>query len=87
MELRKLLLLLAAFGLAGCSAFTNPTPQPLPTIVLDNDAGSTQTSSLSAGVTASGVIAPAQQSSISFATAGNVETVNVAVGNQVTAAR
>jgi len=85
MKSRKLFMLLAAFGLAGCSAISNPTPQPLPTIVLDNDAVSTQSSSLTGGVTASGVAAPAQQSLISFATAGNVETVNVAVGDQVTA--
>lgn len=85
MKPRKLLLLLAAFGLVGCSAITNPTPQPLPTIVLDGDAASSQTSSLAGGVTASGVVAPAQQSVISFATAGNVEAVNVAVGDQVTA--
>lgn len=82
---RKLLLLLAAFGLAGCSAISNPTPQPLPTIVLDNDTGSAQASFLTGGVTASGVVAPSQQSMISFATAGNVETVNVAVGDQVAA--
>ena len=78
-------MLLVAFGLAGCSAISNPTPQPLPTIVLDNDAASAQTSTLSGGVTASGEVAPDQQSLISFATAGNVETVNVAVGDQVSA--
>ncbi len=85
MKPRKLLLLVAIFGLAGCSAISNPTPQPLPTIVLENDATSAQTSLPAGGVTASGVIAPAQQSTISFATAGNVESVNVAVGDQVTA--
>lgn len=85
MKPSKLLILLAAFGLAGCSAISNPTPQPLPTIVLDNDAKSAQTSLPAGGVTASGVIAPAQQSTISFATAGNVESVNVAVGDQVVA--
>jgi multidrug efflux pump subunit AcrA (membrane-fusion protein) len=85
MKSRKLFMLLAAFGLAGCSAISNPTPQPLPTIVLDNDTASTQASSLTGGVTASGEVAPAQQSLISFATAGNVDTVNIAVGDQVTA--
>ena len=63
----------------------------LPTVVLDNNnatpnsPGETPSKSASGGVTASGVVAPAQEAQIAFAMGGNVKTLPVAVGDQVEA--
>jgi len=80
-------LLLVAFLLAGCSAFTQNTPQPLPTIVLDNTTNPAQPSApgVSGGVTASGNVASAQEAQMAFPSGGIVDAVNVAVGDPVEA--
>jgi multidrug efflux pump subunit AcrA (membrane-fusion protein) len=88
---KGLALALAAFALAGCSAVSGAlarsTPTPLPTIALDS--GSTATDSASpaqsGGVTASGVVVPAQQAQMSFTSGGNVEMLEAEVGDQVQA--
>ena len=81
------LALLAASLLAGCSGFARTTPKPLPTIVLDsggtpNTQGSTSTQT-AGGVTASGVVVPAQESQMAFSLGGSVQTVDVSIGDTV----
>jgi HlyD family secretion protein len=86
-----LVLSLGSASLAGCSAI-QATPAPLPTVVLD--AGGEETGAPGPGVTgspsagsvvASGVVAPAQQAELAFAISGQVDLVNVAVGDQAQA--
>src|SRR5512143_188686 len=81
------LFVIIAMVLTGCSALGQATPQPLPTVVLDNNS-TTQNAASSApsqanrsGVTASGIVAPAQQAQMASPLGGNVEAVNVAVGD------
>jgi multidrug efflux pump subunit AcrA (membrane-fusion protein) len=86
MKFKTLLILLVAFCLTGCGALQGSTPTALPTIVLGNQNVTAQTSTgLSAGVTASGVVAPAQQAQLTYTLSGNVKSVDVAVGDQVKA--
>jgi multidrug efflux pump subunit AcrA (membrane-fusion protein) len=82
---RSILTLLVTAGLAGCSAFSNATPTPLPTIVLEGGPASPQTQPAAepGGVTASGVVVPSQAAQLAFGQAGQVETVDVAVGDTV----
>lgn len=84
---RLALILPIAASLAGCGAFSRATPAPLPTIVLGNDSGIPQTAApgIGAGVTASGLVVPAQEAQLAFTLAGEVETVGVAVGDRVEA--
>jgi multidrug efflux pump subunit AcrA (membrane-fusion protein) len=84
---RLALILLLAVLLAGCSALSPSTPQALPTVVLDSGGASPQPASPGAagGVTASGVVAPAQTAELVFTIAGKVEAVNAAVGETVKA--
>ncbi len=87
MKFKALLVLLAAFTLPGCSVLGNATPEPLPTIVLDNNVtpASNQTESSFGKATASGVVIPAEQSKMVFTFGGKVNTVNVASGDRVEA--
>ena len=87
MKVNILALILVAVLLGGCSAFSQATPEPLPTIALDNTSNATQpsTAGVSGEVTASGNIVPAQEAQMAFPAGGIVEAVNVAVGDQVQA--
>jgi HlyD family secretion protein len=88
---RKLLwILLLAFTLTGCGAFSKTTPTPLPTVVLGNNSTTTQAAASSpgqsgGGVTASGVVVPAQQAQIASAAGGNITGLDVSEGQQVKA--
>lgn len=84
---RFALMLLVALALGGCGAFSRATPAPLPTIVLGNDSSTPQEAApgIGAGVTASGMVVPAQEAQLAFTLAGEVETVDVAVGDRVEA--
>jgi HlyD family secretion protein len=87
MKIKVLITALLAFILVGCNAFTNSTPQPLPTVVLgDGSASPSQPSQgFSGGVTASGIVAPAQQAQLTTTAGGQIAQVNVAVGDVVKA--
>ncbi len=88
-----ILILLLASLLSACGAFTQSTPQPIPTVVLgesnsaspDITESSTEAARNNAGFTASGVIAPPREAQIGSTAGGNIETVNVAVGDTVKA--
>ena len=81
------LVLLTSVTLAGCSALNRATPTPLPTIVLNSGNGSAQTSPQfeSGGVIASGVVVPAKDARMAFTSGGNLESMEVAVGDPVEA--
>ena len=84
-------ILLVIFTLTGCSVFVKTTPAPLPTIVLDSSeatpvaAATTPATVTNDGVTASGIVVPAQEASLAFTMAGKVKAVHVAVGDYVQA--
>jgi multidrug efflux pump subunit AcrA (membrane-fusion protein) len=81
------LILLVSFALPGCGALGNSSPQPLPTVVLGDNAASPQAPLPGnlGGVTASGTVVPAQELHLAFALAQQVEAVNVSVGDKVVA--
>jgi len=83
----KTLILLLALSLTGCSAFGNATPQALPTVDLDqgNPAPQSSPRPVGSGVTASGVVVPAQEAQLAFSLGGKVEMLDVAVGESVKA--
>ncbi len=90
---KLVVILLIALALAGCSAFARSTPEALPTVMLDSSATTSDTSGTTStglsvsgsGVVASGVIVPAQEAQLAFALSGELETVEVAVGERVEA--
>lgn len=79
------LLLLGALILTGCGAFAQETPAPLPTVVLDDENSPSSPQFDSGGVIASGVVVPAKEARMAFTTGGNLESVEVAVGEAVEA--
>lgn len=87
MKFKALLTVLMALTLVSCSVLSNTTPQPLPTVVLDSGSASStsQTQGLGGGVTASGIIAPAQEAQLASPAGGQIATVNVAIGDDVKA--
>ena len=87
MKFSTFALLLVAFLLGGCTAFTQKTPEALPTIAVDNTTNTAQpsTSGVSGGVTASGNVIAGQEAQMAFPAGGIVDAVNVAVGDQVAA--
>jgi multidrug efflux pump subunit AcrA (membrane-fusion protein) len=87
MKFKVLLILLMLFTLAGCGSINNKAPAALPTVVLDAARAAPGTSSqvTGDGVTASGMAVPAQEAQLAFTLGGKVETVEVAVGDQVMA--
>jgi len=77
---------IVSLALAACGA-VGGTSEPLPTVVLQGGSATTpaaQTASRG-GVTASGVVVPAQQADMAFPLGGNVQAVNVKLGQQVKA--
>ena len=68
-------------SLSACSGGTN-TPEAIPTVALDAPApGETS----AGGITASAVVVPVQQANLSFPAIGRVISVDVKVGDKVTA--
>ncbi len=70
---------LMALGLSACTG--NAVPTPIPTVVLG---ASTSSETASSGVSASGVVVPEPNASLSFPLTGTVKTVEVKVGDKVT---
>ncbi len=87
MRLMRYLSPLVVLALAGCG--TLGTPEPLPTVVLQGGSLSTPAPAATGrgGVTASGVVVPAQQADMAFALGGTVRSVNVEPGDQVAAGK
>ncbi len=91
MKFQTLICLFALFGLvsAGCSAFVQASPTPLPTVVLGGGSGSATPQpalqNTSGGVTASGVVAIARSAKLGFMANGEIKTIAVKVGDQVKA--
>jgi HlyD family secretion protein len=76
---RGIAVLLLLF-LTACNRTPPPTPVPVATAVTNPD-----TAPRRGSATASGAIVPAQQAALSFAAAGRIHTLMVAVGSQVAA--
>jgi HlyD family secretion protein len=78
-------ILILCLFLAACNALSQSTPEPLPTVILEDGSSSGQNSfpTDGAGVIASGVVAPARQAQVAAAMAGSVSSVQVAVGDRV----
>ncbi len=70
---------LMALGLSACTG--NAVSTPIPTVVLGASASA---ESASGGVSASGVVVPEPNASLSFPLTGTVKTVDVKVGDKVT---
>ncbi len=84
MKLNALMTVLIGISLVGCNGFRNTTPQPLPTVVLEGgNASPSPSQGIGGGVTASGIIVPAQEAQLTSASGGQIETVNVSVGDVV----
>ena len=81
------LALLITLFLTGCGAITGTTPTPLPTIALDNTSSATSVlpQATGSGVAASGVIVPAKEANMAFASGGIVESIEVVIGAHVDA--
>lgn len=77
-----LTLTLMTLLLIGCTS-TGGTPQALPTVALGDENLAPTDSPANRGVTASGVVVPAQEAKMAFALGGIVQTVNVSVGDAV----
>lgn len=85
MKKRVLIILIMTVILVGCRG-ASASPTPLPTIVLEGGgAGTSIASQITDGVTASGVVVPAQKAQIALAAGGRIESVNVVVGERVKA--
>ena len=82
-----ILVLSAMFTLTGCSIFSSGSPAPLPTIVLGTPNAQPQptNAALSGGVTASGFVVPAKQAQLASVSGGNIQLLNVALGDPVKA--
>jgi multidrug efflux pump subunit AcrA (membrane-fusion protein) len=80
------LVLLAMLMLSGCDAATSPSA-PIPTVILDGGATApgVPARAASGGVTASGVVVAAREATLGFGAGGNVVTVHVAPGDEVSA--
>ena len=82
-------LVLISSLLAGCSILSKATPQALPTVVLDssgataNTGGTTSPGTNLGGVTASGIVVPAQEAQLAFGLGGEIDTVSVSPGDRV----
>jgi multidrug efflux pump subunit AcrA (membrane-fusion protein) len=85
MRRKWLLTPLVVIALAGCG--TLGTPEPLPTVVLQGGSQTTPAPQAAGqgGVTASGMVVPAQQADMAFALGGTVRSVNVEAGDRVSA--
>jgi multidrug efflux pump subunit AcrA (membrane-fusion protein) len=81
----RILTLFGVLALAGCGPLG--TPEPLPTVVLQGGNPSTPAPEAAGrgGVTASGVVVPAQQAEMAFALGGTARSVNVEAGDPVRA--
>jgi multidrug resistance efflux pump len=75
--------------LPACGTATGKSPEALPTVVIDTGTTSPQAAApvKSGGVTASGIVVPAQEAQLAFTMAGGVQAVNVVKGDLVQAGK
>lgn len=80
--MKKILLIVMTLTLAACSGLPSSSPTPLPTVSLDPVS---QSESTADRLTASGVVVPYREARLSFPAVGRVQSVDVKVGDKVTA--
>ncbi len=84
-SLYSLLTILLLWTLSACSGLL-PTPEPIPTVVLDSGTDSPQPASPNlSGVVASGFVTPSEDASLAFGMAGRLSVVHAAEGQTVKA--
>jgi multidrug resistance efflux pump len=73
--------------LTGCGAIGNPSPTPIPTVALGGSGAPLQSTPQvrSGDLVASGITVPAQEAQMAFASGGELEEVNIEVGDKVEA--
>lgn len=79
---RLTITVLLILTLTACSSISPSTPTPLPTVSLDTTSPSQPSTD---GLTASGVVVPLRTAQLSFPAVGRVKSVDVKVGDKVTA--
>ena len=79
---RLTITVLLILTLTACSSISPSTPTPLPTVSLDTTSPNQPSTD---GLTASGVVVPLQTAQLSFPAVGRVKSVDVKVGDKVTA--
>ncbi len=91
-KLAVLLVIVISTGLAGCGVINPGAPTALPTVELDRGGESqqpvgegTSVGGGGGGITASGVIAPAQEARLVFPLGGKIQELEVMVGDEVQA--
>jgi len=87
MKKKLLITTFLLIALTACGTFSTGTPPALPTVVLDqgNAPNSPAQGLPTVGVTASGVVSPAQEAQLVFSLGGKIKTVNISVGDLVEA--
>lgn len=89
MKLKLFLTLAMILGLAGCGVFGKGTSPALPTVALDGNSATPRAPGTSqsnfSGITASGMVVPAQQAQLASSLGGSAMAVKAAVGDQVKA--
>lgn len=79
-----IILLISMLGLTACGQASEP--EAIPTIVLDSsEITNPQTTNPTSSVSASGIVVPVKEVSLSFTNVGRVTSVNVNVGDKVNA--
>lgn len=82
-NIAAIVIVIAAVGLSACSG--NAAPTPIPTVVLGGGSGQqTAPAGTAGGVSASGVVVPEPNASLSFPLTGTVKSVAVKAGDKVT---
>lgn len=79
---RLVITILLTLTLTACSTLSPSSPTPLPTVSLDPVS---QSESSADGLTASGVVVPLREAQLAFPAVGRVKSVDVKVGDKVTA--
>jgi multidrug efflux pump subunit AcrA (membrane-fusion protein) len=76
---------LVMFFLTGCGAIGNTSPTPIPTVALGGSSAPLQSTPQvrSGDLVASGITVPAQEAQMAFASGGELEEVNIEVGDKV----
>ncbi len=82
---KEYLILITIFAVILSACSTQASATPIPTVLLDSSVSTAQPSSVSGGVSASGIVVPIKKVELSFPTGGIVKAVEVTAGDPVKA--
>src|SRR5258706_9863367 len=80
---KEYLILITIFAVILSACSTQASATPIPTVLLDSSVSTAQPSSVSGGVSASGIVVPIKKVELSFPTGGIVKAVEVTAGGSV----